>query len=37
VTENIVPRLLRLPFYNGLTKAELARIVEAMEKFRTCS
>ena len=37
VTESVVGRLLRLPFYNGLTKAELSRIVEAMEKFQPCS
>jgi dTDP-4-amino-4,6-dideoxygalactose transaminase len=37
VTESVTERLLRLPFYNGLAKAELARIVEAMEKFRLCN
>jgi len=37
VTESVSERLLRLPFYNGLTTAELTRVVEAMEKFRPCS
>lgn len=37
VTENVIERLLRLPFYNTLTTAELARVVEEMEKFQACS
>ena len=37
VTESIVERLLRLPFYNTLTTAELTHVVEEMEKFRPCS
>jgi dTDP-4-amino-4,6-dideoxygalactose transaminase len=37
VTESISERLLRLPFYNTLTTAELSRVVEAMEKFRPCN
>jgi len=37
VTESVVERLLRLPFYNTLTTAKLTRVVEAMEKFRPCS
>ena len=37
VTESISERLLRLPFYNTLTTAELSRVVEEMEKFRPCS
>lgn len=30
VTESVAPRLVRLPFYNGLTEAEQARVVEAV-------
>lgn len=30
VTENVSDRLLRLPFYNGMTEAELAAVVEAI-------
>ena len=37
VTERVVERLLRLPFYNTLTKTELSRVVETMEKFQPCS
>lgn len=37
VTESVSERLLRLPFHNTLTKAELGRVVEAMEKFQPCS
>ena len=37
VTESLADRLLRLPFYNGLTKVELSRIVETMGKFQPCS
>src|SRR6266446_6433251 len=34
VTESVSERLLRLPFYNTLTKGELTRVVDAMEKFQ---
>lgn len=37
VTESVSERLLRLPFYNTLTKGELTRVVDAMEKFQPCS
>jgi dTDP-4-amino-4,6-dideoxygalactose transaminase len=33
VTEDISDRLLRLPFYNGLTQADQARVVEAIQQF----
>ena len=33
VTEEVSDRLLRLPFYNGLTEDEQARVVEAICKF----
>ncbi len=34
VTEDISDRLLRLPFYNSLTEADLALIVEKIKAFR---
>lgn len=34
VSERISERLLRLPFYNGLTEPEQAQVVAAMETFR---
>jgi len=37
VTESVSERLLRLPFYNTLTKGQLTRVVDAMEKFQPCS
>ena len=33
VTEDISDRLLRLPFYNDLTEADLSRVVETVTKF----
>lgn len=33
VTEDVSDRLLRLPLYNDLTQADLARIVEAIKEF----
>ena len=33
VTEDISPRLVRLPFYNGLTEADQARVVQAILDF----
>jgi dTDP-4-amino-4,6-dideoxygalactose transaminase len=33
VTEDVSNRLLRLPFYNGLTEAEQARVVRAVQEF----
>lgn len=33
VTEDLSQRLLRLPFYNDLTEAELARVVSAVTSF----
>ena len=33
VTDDISVRLLRLPFYNDLTEAELARVVAAVTAF----
>jgi dTDP-4-amino-4,6-dideoxygalactose transaminase len=35
ITEEISPRLVRLPFYNGLSELDQARIVEAVLEFRT--
>src|ERR1700736_1291718 len=37
VSESVSERLLRLPFYNGLTNEELKHVVGAIEKFRPCS
>jgi dTDP-4-amino-4,6-dideoxygalactose transaminase len=34
VTESVSDRLLRLPFYNDLSEADQARIVEAIREFR---
>ena len=34
VTEDVSGRLVRLPFYNGLTDADHARIIEAILEFR---
>jgi dTDP-4-amino-4,6-dideoxygalactose transaminase len=34
VTERVSDRLLRLPFYNGLTDTDLARIVAAVIEFK---
>jgi len=36
VTEDISARLLRLPFYNDLTEAELSKVVVAVTGFRAC-
>ena len=33
VTEDVSDRLLRLPFYNDLTEADLARVVTAIQEF----
>jgi dTDP-4-amino-4,6-dideoxygalactose transaminase len=33
VTEQVSDRLLRLPFYNDMTEAEQARVVEALHEF----
>ena len=33
VTEDVSSRLLRLPFYNDLTEAELGQVVEAIHRF----
>ena len=33
VTEDVSDRLLRLPFYNGLTDEEQTRVIEAIESF----
>lgn len=33
VTEDVSDRLLRLPFFNDLTEADQARVVEAIEEF----
>jgi dTDP-4-amino-4,6-dideoxygalactose transaminase len=37
VAESVAGRLLRLPFYNDLTRSEIARVVEVMLKFQPCS
>ena len=37
VTENVSARLLRLPFYNDLTEAELTKIVAAVTEFSAWS
>jgi dTDP-4-amino-4,6-dideoxygalactose transaminase len=37
VTESVSDRLLRLPFYNDLTEADQARVVEAIEQFEPAS
>jgi dTDP-4-amino-4,6-dideoxygalactose transaminase len=37
VSERVSERLLRLPFYNGLTSPELEHVVETMQKFQPCS
>ncbi len=34
VTERISDQLVRLPFYNTLTEAELGKVVEAIEEFK---
>jgi len=34
VTEDVSDRLLRLPFYNTLTEADQARVVQAVREFR---
>ncbi len=34
VTESISDRLVRLPFFNDLTEADHARVVEAVQAFR---
>lgn len=34
VTEDISDRLLRLPFYNGMTHSEQSRVIEAITEFR---
>jgi dTDP-4-amino-4,6-dideoxygalactose transaminase len=33
VTEAVSDRLLRLPFYNDLTEADQARVVDAITRF----
>ena len=33
VTEDIADRLLRLPFYNGMTESEQERVIEAVVEF----
>ena len=33
VTEDVSDRLLRLPFYNDLTEADLQRVVTAIRHF----
>jgi dTDP-4-amino-4,6-dideoxygalactose transaminase len=33
VTENVSDRLLRLPFYTGLTEGDQARVVAAIREF----
>jgi dTDP-4-amino-4,6-dideoxygalactose transaminase len=35
VSESVSERLLRLPFYNGLTNVEQEHVVDALENFRT--
>lgn len=37
VTESVSARLLRLPFYNGLTEADQAHVVEAVMAFQPAS
>lgn len=34
ITEKVSPRLVRLPFYNGLSESDQARVVEAVLEFR---
>ncbi len=34
VTEDVADRLLRLPFYNDLSHADQARVVDAVTEFR---
>jgi dTDP-4-amino-4,6-dideoxygalactose transaminase len=34
VTERISERLLRLPFYSGMTEVEQAQVIEAVKAFR---
>ncbi len=34
ITEKIAERLLRLPFYTGMTKSEQAQVIEAINTFR---
>lgn len=36
VSESVSERLLRLPFYNGLTNDELEHVVAVIQKFRPC-
>ena len=36
VTESVSDRLLRLPFYNDLTEADLSRVVAGVLSFRAC-
>ena len=33
VTEDVSNRLLRLPFYNGLSDVEQARVIRAIQEF----
>jgi len=35
MTEDVSDRLLRLPFYNGLTEADQVRVVAAIIEFDT--
>jgi len=37
ITERVSDRLLRLPFYNGLTEADQARVVETIKQFEPAS
>jgi dTDP-4-amino-4,6-dideoxygalactose transaminase len=34
VTEDVSDRLIRLPFYNGMTEEEQAQVIEAVRGFR---
>jgi dTDP-4-amino-4,6-dideoxygalactose transaminase len=34
VTEDISDRLVRLPFYNALSSAELEEVIDAVRSFR---
>ncbi len=34
ITEKIAERLLRLPFYTGMTKSEQVQVIEAVGTFR---
>jgi dTDP-4-amino-4,6-dideoxygalactose transaminase len=34
VTEDVSDRLIRLPFYNGMSQAEQAQVIESIRSFR---